>query len=210
MSSVAYRRPVKEPGQPVVEFWNSLSAFLYATRISCIFILPRMSNNKVSTTKGSIIYIFWNITERKILMQEGHGVALSGLNISASISGLFSIRGLKKTSLHTAAATWRPGFLADAGNPSTGYWLRKTGGQVLGNPLEIWEFMGLSSLLPILFILRPISDLPALTSTSWMCLPFLDHTGRLQRPGKGLGTSLARGREHGRWECGGCWLSRTT
>ena len=77
----------------------------------------------------------------------------------------------------------------------------------------LWKFERihcLSSLLPILFILRPISDLPALSSTSWMCLPFTDHTGRLQRPGKGLGTSLTTGREHGRWEGGGCWLSRTT
>lgn len=162
-----------------------------------------------STANGSLIYVFWNITERKILMQGGHGVALSGLNISASLSGLFSIRGLKKTSLHTATSTWRPGFPCWCRQPpplaTKNWWTGR--GKPFGN---LKEFTGLSSLLPILFLLKPISDLPALSSTSWMCLPFSDHTGRSQRPGKGLGTSLAAGSEHGRWEGGGCWLSWTT
>lgn len=68
MLSVAYRRPVKEPGQPVVEFWNSIMHFFMPREFLHFYLAPNEQQQSIYH-KGSIIYIFWNITERKILMQ---------------------------------------------------------------------------------------------------------------------------------------------
>lgn len=174
------------------KFWNSLSAFLHAKRISCILILPWTSSNKIDHKSVCNLHILKHYLAKDI-------------NASRPQSSPERLEDLFLYMVCLPGKAWRYHFVEQPLSEDLGSLLIQESSTLavvlekklwtrIGKPLgNVKEFTGLEPLLPM-FHTQPTlgSSCPLASTLCKSCAPFLGHTVRLWRTGKDLGTGISQ------------------
>lgn len=179
------------------KFWNSLSAFLHAKRISCILILPWTSSNKIDHKSVYNLHILKYYLTKDI-------------NASRPWSSPESLADLFLYMVCLPDKAWRYHFIEQSLSEDLGSLLIQET-SALATVLEklvdrswetLWKCARIHrSRTSAAYISYPVPSwifLPS--STLCMCTPFLGHTVRFGRTGKDMGTGVsqkAKGMEGG-------------
>lgn len=184
----------KGAGATHFKFWNSLNAFLHAKIISCIFILPRTSSNKINHIRVCTLHIL-----KYFLTKDKPWVAWRFLFLYTVCLPFQALR------YHfTSSRMWRPAFPADSGDLSAL-------AHVLENFIDrSWKTLWKSerihrSLISVVYSSHPTPSLIFPHSYFNLTRVLKPHS-EIPEPGEDLGTRVAQkigGVEGGRVEAVG-------